>query len=123
VHKSMEVDLALLGYSAPLRRALGLHSVKAATQHDAQTLPWLQTVPGIGRQSSASSCCMRSTLASVFPACRIASLRAASSSGLKHRLANVMGPQGPRAATRSSRGPSRKRRCSFSGTIPPANRP
>jgi transposase len=49
VHKSMEVDLALLGYYEPLLRDLELHIVKAAKQHDAQTLYLLQTVPGIGK--------------------------------------------------------------------------
>jgi transposase len=49
VHKSMEVDLALLGYYDPLLRDLELHIVKAAQQHDAHTLYLLQTVPGIGK--------------------------------------------------------------------------
>jgi transposase len=49
VQKSMEVDLALLGYYEPLLRDLALHSVKASKQHDAHTLHLLQTVPGIGK--------------------------------------------------------------------------
>jgi transposase len=49
VQKSMEVDLALLGYYEPLLRDLELHIVKAAKQHDAHTLYLLQTVPGIGK--------------------------------------------------------------------------
>ena len=49
VQKSMEVDLALLGYDAPLLNDLELHIVKAAKQHDANTLYLLQTVPGIGK--------------------------------------------------------------------------
>jgi transposase len=49
VHKSMEVDLALLGYDEPLLRDLELHIVKAAQQHDPHTLSLLQTVPGIGK--------------------------------------------------------------------------
>jgi transposase len=49
VQKSMEVDLALLGYYEPLLRDLELHIVKAAKQHDAHTLHLLQTVPGIGK--------------------------------------------------------------------------
>jgi transposase len=49
VHKSMEIDLALLGHYAPLLRDLELHIVKAAKQHDANTLYLLQTVPGIGK--------------------------------------------------------------------------
>src|SRR5262245_56873000 len=49
VHKSMEVDLGLLGYYEPLLRALELPIVKAAKQHDPNTLSLLQTVPGIGK--------------------------------------------------------------------------
>src|SRR4029453_6433102 len=49
VQKSMEVDLALLGYYDPLLRDLELHIVKAAKQHDAHTLYLLQTGPGIGK--------------------------------------------------------------------------
>jgi transposase len=49
VQKSMEVDLALLGYYDPLLNDLELHIVKAAKQHDANTLYLLQTVPGIGK--------------------------------------------------------------------------
>jgi transposase len=48
VQKSMEVDLALLGYYDPLLSDLELHIVKAAKQHNANTLYLLQTVPGIG---------------------------------------------------------------------------
>jgi transposase len=48
VQKSVEVDLALLGYDDELLRDLELHIVKAAKQHDPQTLSLLQTVPGIG---------------------------------------------------------------------------
>jgi transposase len=48
VQKSMEVDRALLGYYAPLLSDLELHIVKAAKQHDPNTLYLLQTVPGIG---------------------------------------------------------------------------
>jgi transposase len=47
-HKSLEVELALLGYDEPLLRALELPIVKAAKQHDPHTLYLLQTVPGIG---------------------------------------------------------------------------
>jgi len=49
VHKSIEVDLALLGSSDPRLTALELPSVKTAKQHDAQTLSRLQSVPGIGK--------------------------------------------------------------------------
>jgi transposase len=49
VQKSMEVDLALLGYYDPLLSDLELHIVKAAKQHNANPLYLLQTVPGIGK--------------------------------------------------------------------------
>jgi transposase len=49
VHKSMAVDLALLGDDEPLLRALEWHIVKAAQQHAPNTLYLLQTVPGIGK--------------------------------------------------------------------------
>jgi transposase len=52
VPKSIEVDWALLGDYEPLLRALALHSVKAAKQHDAYTWYLLQTVPGIGKMLS-----------------------------------------------------------------------
>jgi transposase len=48
VQKSVEVDLALIGYYDPLLSDLECHIIKAAKQHDAQTLYLLQTVPGIG---------------------------------------------------------------------------
>jgi transposase len=49
VQKSMAVDLALLGSYDPLLSELELHIVKAAKQHDPNTLYLLQTVPGIGK--------------------------------------------------------------------------
>ena len=49
VQKSLEVDLALVSYSAELLRDVELPSVKTAKQHDANTLYLLQTVPGIGK--------------------------------------------------------------------------
>lgn len=49
VHKSMAVDLALIGSYAPLLRDLEFHLGKAAKQHDAHTIYLLQTVPGIGK--------------------------------------------------------------------------
>jgi transposase len=48
VHKSLAVDLALLGSSDPLLRDLELPIVTAAKPHAAHTLSRLQTVPGIG---------------------------------------------------------------------------
>jgi transposase len=49
VQKSMEVDLALIGYYDQLLSDVELTIVQAAKQHDAQTLYLLQTVPGIGK--------------------------------------------------------------------------
>jgi transposase len=49
VHKSIEVDLALITYYDELLRDVELTLVKTAKHHDAQTLYLLQTVPGIGK--------------------------------------------------------------------------
>jgi transposase len=49
VHKSIEVDLALITYYDALLRDVELTMVKTAKHHDAQTLYLLQTVPGIGK--------------------------------------------------------------------------
>jgi transposase len=49
VHKSIEVDLALITYYDELLRDVELTIVKTAKHHDAQTLYLLQTVPGIGK--------------------------------------------------------------------------
>jgi len=48
VQKSVEVDLALLGHYDALLRDIELAVLKAAKQHDANTLYLLRTVPGIG---------------------------------------------------------------------------
>jgi transposase len=48
VHKSIEVDLALITYYDELLRDVELTIVTTAKHHDAQTLYLLQTVPGIG---------------------------------------------------------------------------
>jgi transposase len=49
VQKSIEVDLALIDDDAQRLRDLELAMVTTAKQHDANTLYWLQTVPGIGK--------------------------------------------------------------------------
>jgi transposase len=49
VQKSIEVDLALIGYYDALLRDVELSIVKTAKHHDAHTLYLLQTVPGIGK--------------------------------------------------------------------------
>lgn len=49
VHKSVEVDLALLDYDDQLLSAVALTSVQTAKQHQAQTLDRRQSVPGIGK--------------------------------------------------------------------------
>jgi transposase len=48
VHKSIEVDLALIGHYDELLRDIELSILQAAKQHDANTLYLLRTVPGIG---------------------------------------------------------------------------
>ncbi len=49
VHKSVEVDLALIDFYDQLLRDVELTVVQTAKQHDAQTLYRLQSVPGIGK--------------------------------------------------------------------------
>jgi transposase len=49
VHKSIEVDLALITYYDQLLCDLELSILQAAKHHDAHTLYLLQTVPGIGK--------------------------------------------------------------------------
>jgi transposase len=49
VHKSIDVDLALLGYYDELLRDLELHLITAAKQDRANALSLLRTVPGIGK--------------------------------------------------------------------------
>jgi transposase len=49
VHKSIEVDLALITYYDELLRDVELTIVNTAKHHDAHTLYLLQTVPGIGK--------------------------------------------------------------------------
>jgi transposase len=49
VHKTIEVDLALITYYDELLKDLELYILKTAKQHDAHTLYLLQTVPGIGK--------------------------------------------------------------------------
>jgi transposase len=48
VHKSIEVDLALIGHYDQLLRDVELSILTTAKQHDANTLYLLRTVPGIG---------------------------------------------------------------------------
>jgi transposase len=52
VHKSIEVDLALIGCSEAWLRDLDLAIVRAATHHDATTVYLLRRVPGIGKSLS-----------------------------------------------------------------------
>jgi transposase len=49
VQKSIEVDLALIGFYDELLRDVELTIVNSAKHHDAHTLYLLQTVPGIGK--------------------------------------------------------------------------
>ena len=48
VHKSIEVDLALIGHSDHLLRDMALSVLNTAKPHEANTLYLLRTVPGIG---------------------------------------------------------------------------
>jgi transposase len=49
VHKSLEVDLALITYDDALLGNVELSILKTARHHDAHTLSLWQTVPGIGK--------------------------------------------------------------------------
>jgi transposase len=49
VHKSMEVDLALIDYYDRLLTDLALHIVKIAKQHWVHTFYRLRSIPGVGR--------------------------------------------------------------------------
>ena len=49
VHKTIEVDLALITYDDALLKDLELSILKTAKKHDPNTLYLLQTVPGIGK--------------------------------------------------------------------------
>jgi transposase len=49
VQKTIEVDLALITYYDELLKDLELSILKAAKQHEAQTLYLVQTVPGVGK--------------------------------------------------------------------------
>jgi Transposase IS116/IS110/IS902 family len=49
VHKSGEVDRALIDFSDQWRRDVDLTIVQTAKPHDAQTFSRLQSVPGIGK--------------------------------------------------------------------------
>jgi transposase len=49
VHKSIEVDLALITYDDELLTDLELSIVHSATQHDANTFYRLRSIPGVGK--------------------------------------------------------------------------
>ena len=49
MQKSIEIDLARIGYYDDLLRDVALTSVTTAKHHDANTLYLLHTVPGIGK--------------------------------------------------------------------------
>ena len=116
----MEVDLALLGYDDPRLSDLEWHIVKAAQQHDANTLYLLQTVPGIGKLLSLVLLYEIHDIQR-FPSvqdfvslCRLVKC-AKESAGKRYGTAGTKMRQ-----CVSHSGPSRKRLCSFSGTIPQA---
>ena len=49
MHKSLDLDLALITYDDQLLNDVARSMVKTAKHHDAHTLYLLQTVPGIGK--------------------------------------------------------------------------
>jgi hypothetical protein len=76
--------------------------------------------PGSG-QCCIGCAWMSCTTCSASHGARMSAPLAASARGPKTRRANAPGPPGPSSARRLARGPARKRPCSCSGTIPPAN--
>jgi hypothetical protein len=104
VHKTIEVDLALITYYDALLKDLELYIVKTAKQHAAHTLYLLQTVPGIGK-------ILRLVLLyaihqiDAFHAGRISPRTHAWSKAGKNRPANAWGPPAKKSATRPSHGP------------------
>jgi hypothetical protein len=72
VQKSIEVDLALLGYYDPLLNDLKLSLVKTAKQHDAPLSPGCNPCPGLAR-ARLWYCCMRCMIATTSRGSRISS--------------------------------------------------
>ena len=114
VHKSIEVDLALIDSYDRLLSELELAIVKTAKQHDANTFYRLQSVPGIGK-ILAWCCSMRSTTCSASPGCRSSSPMVAWSNVPRNPLASAMALRARKSATPTSSGPSLKRLCCSSG--------
>jgi transposase len=52
VHKSIEVDLALIGHDDARLRDMALSVLTTATAHHPNTRSWRRTVPGIGESRS-----------------------------------------------------------------------
>lgn len=116
----MEVDLALIGHYDHLLGDVALSILKTAKQHQAHTLDLLRTIPGIGEILSLMPLYEIHNIGR-FPwiqdfvsYCRLVKCTKESAgkrygtSGTK--IGNAYLPSGP----------SRKRPCSFSGTIPQA---
>ena len=116
VPKSIAVDLALIGHDAQLLRDVELSILTTAKQHHAQTLYLLRTVPGIGELLSLVLLYAIHDIAR-FPRVQdfLSSCRLVTCT--KESAGNGMGPRARRSATPISRGPFRKRLCSFSGRI------
>jgi transposase len=95
VHKSIEVDLALISYYDELLRDVELPILKTAKPHDANTLYLLQTVPGIGTILSRVLLYEIRDI-TVFPRYRILSPIAVWSNVPRNPPGNAWAPQAPR---------------------------
>jgi len=108
VHKTIEVDLALITYYDELLKDLELSLLKTAKHHDANTLYLLQTVPGIGKILSLV------LLYEIHRIDRFPSVQAFASYARlvkcsKESGGKRLGTSGKKSATRTSSGPFPKR--------------
>jgi transposase len=116
VQKSVEVDLARIGYYDQLLSDVELTIVQTAKQHDAHTLYRLQSVPGIGKILSLVLLYEIHDM-SRFPRVQdfVSSCRLVKCA--QNLLENAMVPQARSSAMPLSSGRFLKRRDSFSGII------
>jgi hypothetical protein len=104
VHKTIEVDLALMTYYDELLRDLELAIVQTAKQHDAHTLSLLHTVPGMG---TILSLVLLYDIHRIdrFPSVQEFVPIAAWSKAARNQAAHIWAPQARQSATRTARGP------------------
>jgi hypothetical protein len=113
VQKTMAMDLALIDCDDPLRADLECSIEKTAQSHDAVSLALLRTISGVGKILALVTLYESEGVAR-FPRVNAFVSYAAWSKAPRRRMVNATAPAARRSATRTSSGPSRKRRCSFS---------